>query len=316
MPPSLRRNNPELTENLNGNHSARIRSAAKSTLQKQHMTGAMEPHANDILMGRGGKNNQHVGNEKFRGLARLQSERYRLASKKGKSTISRELVRQVRMMNPPGRFLRKNIDSGELEDVGDDVAREKASQVLRDAVSVTTPSQQGDEQESEGETVQREEKVAVSSEQKRPVSAPTVMATLPRRRSWEETERYSYETHRYEPRLYETRSYDSGRYDAQNTPAPVTSAYYPPVTPSLSSAKRLRYHSDAWDDRLVSQVQTSPIVSSQYRYRDYARPYASEPNIYGRDIYAPEARVRDTNPGLDEFDLFNGKLLESDVEEE
>jgi hypothetical protein len=279
------------------------------------MTGVMEPHANDILMGRGGKNNQHVGNERFRGLARLQSERYRLASKKGKSTISRELVRQVRMMNPPGRFLKKNVDSGVLEDVGDDVAREKASQVLRDAVSVTTPSQQMDEQESEGESVRPDENVVVSSEQKRPVSAPTVMASLPRRRSWEETERYSYETHRYEPRLYETRSYDSGRYDAQNTPLPVTSAYFPPVTPSLSSAKRQRYHSDAWDDRLVSHVQTSPIVSSQYQYRDY-RPYDSEPNIYARESYAPDSRIRDTNPGLDEFDLFNGKLLESDGEEE
>jgi hypothetical protein len=61
------------------------------------------PHENDVLMGRGGKNNQHVGNEKLRTLARVECENYRLASKKGKSYISRELVKKVREMLPPGR---------------------------------------------------------------------------------------------------------------------------------------------------------------------------------------------------------------------
>lgn len=281
------------------------------------MDGVMEPHANDILMGRGGKNNQHVGNERFRVLARQHSKRYRLASKKGKSSISRELVRQVRMLSPPGRFLKRNADTGEMEDVGDDVAREKASQVLRDAVAVTSPSQRDDPEESDGASTVHDEIAVVSSEEKRPASAPTVMASLPRRRSWEDTEGYSYETriHPYETRSFEPRCYSSGRYDAHSTPAPVISSnYYPPVTPSLSSAKRQRYQSDAWDDRLVSRVHTSPIVS-HYRYHDYSRPYDSEPNIHVSESYAPDARVRDINPGLDEFDLFNGRLLDSDVEE-
>jgi hypothetical protein len=62
-----------------------------------------EPHANDVLMGRGGKNNQHVGNEKLRVIARKRCNEYQIASKKGKSTISRELVKVVRDMVPPGR---------------------------------------------------------------------------------------------------------------------------------------------------------------------------------------------------------------------
>lgn len=92
------------------------------------------PHANDILMGRGGKNNQHVGNGHLRSVARGQRENYRLSSKKGKSQISRDIVAYVRNLDPPGRFLKKEAN-GEWEDVGDDVAREKVSQVLRDAVS-------------------------------------------------------------------------------------------------------------------------------------------------------------------------------------
>jgi len=67
------------------------------------MSAPIRPHENDVLMGRGGKNNQHSGNEKLRGMARLEGENYRKSSKKGKSYISRQLVQRVRSLNPPGR---------------------------------------------------------------------------------------------------------------------------------------------------------------------------------------------------------------------
>ena len=105
------------------------------TKQEEMSDDEMVPHGNDILMGRGGKNNQHVGNEQLRNICRGQRESYRLSSKKGKSHISREIVAYVRSMSPPGRFLKKDALTGEWEDVGDDTAREKVSQVLRDAVS-------------------------------------------------------------------------------------------------------------------------------------------------------------------------------------
>lgn len=269
------------------------------------MAGIMEPHSNDILMGRGGKNNQHVGNERLRGLARLQSENYRQASKKGKSVISRELVRQVRTMNPPGRFLKRNTDTGEFEDVGDDVAREKASQVLRDAVSVIA---QSNDRASDDETSQGVKEMEKSNEQRRPVSAPPVTVSELRRRSWQEMETC---THPYQTRAYATR-----RYISHMSPAPVTSsAFYPPVTPSSSSAKRQRYHSDSWDDRLVSRMHASPIVS-QRQQRYTPRQYASEPTMHIRDCDSPVGRIGEENVGLDEFDLFNGELLHSDAEEE
>jgi hypothetical protein len=271
--------------------------------QEQVMEGIMEPHSNDILMGRGGKNNQHVGNERLRGLARLQCASYRQASKKGKSVISRDLVRQVRMMNPPGRFLKRNADTGEFEDVGDDVAREKASQVLRDAVSVIA---QSSDQASDDESSQGGKETEPCSEQRRPVSAPPVTVSEQRRRSWQEME----------TQPYQTRAYATRRYTSHMTPAPATSsAFYPPVTPSISSAKRRRYHSDTWDDRLVSRMHASPIVS-QRQQRYIPRQYASEPIIHVRDCDSPEGRIGDVNVGLDEFDLFNGELLNSDGEEE
>lgn len=67
------------------------------------MEGITSPHENDVLMGRGGKNNQHSGNEKLREFARGRCEDYRIACKKGKSDISRELVRLMRQLDPPAR---------------------------------------------------------------------------------------------------------------------------------------------------------------------------------------------------------------------
>ena len=65
----------------------------------------IEPHDHDVLLGRGGRNNQHTGNDILRQFGRVQGENYRVASKKGKSAISRLLVRQMRELNPPARYV-------------------------------------------------------------------------------------------------------------------------------------------------------------------------------------------------------------------
>lgn len=97
----------------------------------------IQPHKNDILLGRGGKNNMHVGNEKLRELARKVADQYHRSSKKEKSYLSRSLVQKVLEMDPPGRFLRRHPKQNFWEDKSDDEdkAREKCAQVLRDAVA-------------------------------------------------------------------------------------------------------------------------------------------------------------------------------------
>mmetsp|Transcript_25364 Transcript_25364/g.31256 ORF Transcript_25364/g.31256 Transcript_25364/m.31256 type:complete len:317 (-) Transcript_25364:666-1616(-) len=93
------------------------------------------PHENDILLGRGGNNNKHIGNEQLRNLARRQVEMYKTAPKKEKSKMARRLVEHIRSMRPSGRFLKRITETDHWEDVGDDSAREKTSQALRDAVA-------------------------------------------------------------------------------------------------------------------------------------------------------------------------------------
>lgn len=94
----------------------------------------------------GGKNNQHIGNEKFRELARAQAYRYNGASKKEKGIIARDLVVAVRSLKPPGRFLKRTSTTSHCWlDVGDELAREKASQVLRDAVALVCEPEEEEE---------------------------------------------------------------------------------------------------------------------------------------------------------------------------
>ena len=86
-------------------------------------------------MGRGGTNNRHPGNEQLRTFCHNAAIEYSRSGKNEKSQLSRDLVILVRQLNPPGRFLKKDQIAKAWMDVGDIAAREKTSQVLRDAVN-------------------------------------------------------------------------------------------------------------------------------------------------------------------------------------
>jgi hypothetical protein len=58
---------------------------------------------NDVLLGRGGKKNQHAGNESLRVMATKYSSLYRAALKREKPAIALLLVHLVQSMKPSGR---------------------------------------------------------------------------------------------------------------------------------------------------------------------------------------------------------------------
>ncbi len=84
---------------------------------------------NDVLCGRGGGTNVHPGNRRFRDLINANRRAYLKARKNDKPAISRSIVRTIREMN--GRFLKKDEKQGLWFEIGDDLAREKTSQALR-----------------------------------------------------------------------------------------------------------------------------------------------------------------------------------------
>lgn len=84
---------------------------------------------NDVLCGRGGGTNVHPGNRRFRDLVNANRRAYLKAKKNDKPTISRSIVQAIRQMN--GRFLKKDDAKDLWFEIGDDSAREKTSQALR-----------------------------------------------------------------------------------------------------------------------------------------------------------------------------------------
>lgn len=83
----------------------------------------------DILSGRGGATNVHAGNKFFRNLINAHRDQYLRARKNDKPNISRTIVSAIRRRQ--GRFLRKDKKTGLWFEIGDDLAREKTSQALR-----------------------------------------------------------------------------------------------------------------------------------------------------------------------------------------
>jgi hypothetical protein len=92
------------------------------------------PHPHDVLCGRGGGSNSHVGNIHWRMLVADNKELYVTLPKRQKLLLSMSIVNAVRSQNPPGRFLQKD-ENNLYYDVGDQRAQEKTSQGLREGAS-------------------------------------------------------------------------------------------------------------------------------------------------------------------------------------
>lgn len=103
---------------------------------------------NDVMCGRGGGTNNHIGNIRFRQLVNGHKLRYLAATKSEKPMVSKEVVTIWKGLRPPGRFLmqeKKKSDNGttvmtgKWYDIGDKKAREKASQCLRERTPEVMP---------------------------------------------------------------------------------------------------------------------------------------------------------------------------------
>mmetsp|Transcript_29282 Transcript_29282/g.58563 ORF Transcript_29282/g.58563 Transcript_29282/m.58563 type:complete len:398 (-) Transcript_29282:586-1779(-) len=94
--------------------------------------GIERPNDLDVLRGRGGLTNRHVGNMRFRDEARKLRVAYRdqATSRREKYLLSKELVKRVREYG--GRFLEMGADGLWYEMKCESACRKKASQVLRE----------------------------------------------------------------------------------------------------------------------------------------------------------------------------------------
>jgi hypothetical protein len=94
-----------------------------------------EPTVNDVLMGRGGRINKHVGNVQLRNIVAARQDEYLSSStgKLDKAYIAADIVASIRLQyHPPGRFLEQNAVDHTWYEVGDERAIRKVLQALRE----------------------------------------------------------------------------------------------------------------------------------------------------------------------------------------
>lgn len=125
QPPAKRLN---FGQNMGGSNQ-QPQSSGTSGLIPPSTEGIKFYSRNDVLCGRGGGTNVHPGNRRFRDLINANRRAYLKSRKNDKPNISRSIVRTVREMN--GRFLKKDDELGLWFEIGDNGAREKTSQALR-----------------------------------------------------------------------------------------------------------------------------------------------------------------------------------------
>jgi hypothetical protein len=89
---------------------------------------------NDVLCGRGGLTNSHVGNRNYRLVVGEYQQEYLNARKKEKKEIAIRIV--TRINDSGGRFLKRSADSSVWSEVTQKKAIEKTSQALREGLDV------------------------------------------------------------------------------------------------------------------------------------------------------------------------------------
>jgi len=104
----------------------------RSNSRSVRLTSIGKPQENDVVYGRGGLANHHSGNKRYRKLIQDEKRSYlRCPDRKAKTNYAMNIVHQWRKKSH-GRFLQKDENTGLWNDVGDQKARQKTSQLLRE----------------------------------------------------------------------------------------------------------------------------------------------------------------------------------------
>lgn len=141
-----------------------------------------EPNENDVLCGRGGRINAHEGNVQFRDIVMANKKEYlaKTTKKLEKAHIAARVVEFIRTLDPPGRFLKEDADTGLWYDVGDAKAIKKAGQALReDAPDIRGESGDDDDDDDDDQATPSTKKSSTEVSPKRARSPPSNKKAVP-----------------------------------------------------------------------------------------------------------------------------------------
>lgn len=117
----------------------------------------IEPTHTDVLSGRGVSTNKYPGNENFRHIIMEQMDLYALGTKSQKMALSKAVVERLHNeFTPPGRFLKKDSETGQWVELTLKEAAGKTAQAfayaIRDRARQNKEEQQNEEKSKEVRT--------------------------------------------------------------------------------------------------------------------------------------------------------------------
>jgi len=107
--------------------------AVDEDAEKKNPVHVKDLRQNDVLMGRGGKSNNHAGNIMYRDIVSSFRDAYAYLPKGSKLRLAKDICNYIRFKQ--GRFLKRasDADNSFFYEVGDHIAVAKTSQCLRES---------------------------------------------------------------------------------------------------------------------------------------------------------------------------------------
>ena len=122
-------NSETVTLNTDDNLDDSINDESEASHSKKYVENV---HPDDVLCGRGGRSNHHVGNKRYRlVVAKMKYMYQKCSAKTMKTDLSRAIVKHCSSYG--ARFLKLDESNGKYYILSKDEARKKTSQALREA---------------------------------------------------------------------------------------------------------------------------------------------------------------------------------------
>ena len=107
--------------------------ASKHITESNHYSkNTITPTCNDVLNGRGKSINTWQGNVYYRDLVKYHKLEYVMGTPEEQKNIAQGILSNIRGLNPSGRFLGMDKDTGAWCDIGDEKAIFEIRQALRE----------------------------------------------------------------------------------------------------------------------------------------------------------------------------------------
>lgn len=265
-------------------------------------------HNNDVLMGRGGTINAHPGNEQYRKFVERKKRVYLTARfKREKRLIAQSIVDEIRALDPPGRFLLKDARESIWRDVGDEKARDKTSQALRENAGTVRKEMEEEYQETRRQQV-RDNAIAMG---KCPEEAVKNMMSVAQNAAAvaKHAEKSAKEK---KPPAQEPALVAKSSYAVQPKSPPVTQQYTqqppapPPAPQQQPQAQGWGYHHQP-----PSHVQQSQqIIMQQQHNTDPNYPYFVPPTMHSHPphqqqvVHQPPQPQHHLQPGMQHQQMY------------